>query len=215
MKATLFLPYEIIESQKKNIENAYATEQDYINALKSEYDSNTDIIMNNFSQDNDGNTSFRTRDFSENDKTYHFNEKTPQNENKMAYAQSEVIIYNAAAAEEETIDSIVDKFAAQNEFAITFRMDDMQTDAEFEEELRIWWEETDKINKYGKELASHEGQQTADDWIDKYIPRRDLKMSFTNKAKRNVTFLMQKCEIMKKYDRNTYCMYVNQMFLEK
>lgn len=80
-------------------------------------------------------------------------------------------------------------------------------EGEFEEELRMWNNETRNILTLGKDMGN--------DWIEEHIPRRDLKLNFLNKSNKEVSFKLTDCEIEKKLGENQFILYVNKMVILK
>lgn len=193
----LFLPYIDINAENESLEGYYNSPQDYINALRTEEYRNGQMIFGTMS--NGG---------INNNKTYNgFGRQQHNVEEKIAYAKADCTLYSPNGAVPETVDSMIDKFAAQREFLVTVNFNESGMDAEFEEELSNWNVETKNILKAGAKYGN--------EWIDKNIPRREMRLSFQNKSNKTVNFILEKCEIEDKISRNRYVLYVNKMQILK
>ena len=53
------------------------------------------------------------------------------------------------------------------------------------------------------------------EWVDKNIPRRDLRLSFLNKSGKLVKFVLEGSEIEEKITNNRYLLYVKKMSILK
>ena len=80
-------------------------------------------------------------------------------------------------------------------------------DAEFDEELRLWGKETANILKHMKEMGG--------EWVDKNVPKRNMRLSFLNKSGKEVRFELEGSEIEERIARNRYIFYVKRMSLLK
>ena len=107
----------------------------------------------------------------------------------------------------ESVDSMIDKFAEQKEFLVTINFNMASMDGEFEEELREWNTETYNILKYSQKMGN--------EWVDKNIPRRDLRLSFLNKSGKLGKFVLEGSEIEEKITNNRYLLYVKKMSILK
>ena len=107
----------------------------------------------------------------------------------------------------ETVDSMIDKFVSQREFLVTAQFNMSSMDGEFEVELRQWNIETGNILKYAGKMG--------EEWVNKNIPRRDLRLSFLNKSNKEVKFVLENSEIEEKLSKNRYLLYVNKMRILK
>lgn len=201
MLFTLFIPYQSSNfDDNKQMENYYKSEDDYINALRAEEAANGSVIFNAMASNGLGSS------------TYYggFGEKRNISNNiteNIAYAKADCTLYSPNGAMAESVDSMIDKFAAQNEFLVTVNFNMASMDGEFEEELREWNTETHNILKYSKKMG--------DRWVDKNIPRRDLRLSFLNKSGKLVKFVLEGSEIEEKITNNRYLLYVRKMSILK
>ena len=201
MLFTLFIPYQSSNfDDNKQMENYYKSEDDYINALRAEEAANGSMIFNAMASNG------------LNSSTYYggFGEKRNISDNiteNITYAKADCTLYSPNGAMAESVDSMIDKFAAQKEFLVTVNFNMASMDGEFEEELREWNTETYNILKYSKKMG--------DEWVDRNIPRRDLRISFLNKSGKLVKFVLEGSEIEEKITNNRYLLYVRKMSILK
>lgn len=201
MLFTLFIPYQPSNFvDNKQMEGYYKSEDDYINALRAEEAANGSVIFNAMASG-----AFDSS-------TYYggFGEKRNITHNiveNIAYAKADCTLYSPNGAMPESVDSMIDKFAEQKEFLVTINFNMASMDGEFEEELREWNTETYNILKYSQKLGS--------EWVDKNIPRRDLRLSFLNKSGKLVKFVLEGSEIEEKITNNRYLLYVKKMSILK
>lgn len=201
MLFTLFIPYQSSNFVDNNqMEGYYKSEDDYINALRAEEAANGSVIFNAMASG-----SFDSS-------TYYggFGEKRNITHNiveNIAYAKADCTLYSPNGAMPESVDSMIDKFAEQKEFLVTINFNMASMDGEFEEELREWNTETYNILKYSQKMGN--------EWVDKNIPRRDLRLSFLNKSGKLVKFVLEGSEIEEKITNNRYLLYVKKMSILK
>ena len=201
MLFTLFIPYQSSNFVDNNqMEGYYKSEDDYINALRAEEEANGSVIFNAMASG-----AFDSS-------TYYggFGEKRNITHNiveNIAYAKADCTLYSPNGAMPESVDSMIDKFAEQKEFLVTINFNMASMDGEFEEELREWNTETYNILKYSQKMGN--------EWVDKNIPRRDLRLSFLNKSGKLVKFVLEGSGIEEKITNNRYLLYVKKMSILK
>ena len=201
MLFTLFIPYQSSNfDDDKQMDGYYKSEDDYINALRAEEAANGSVIFNAMASGGFDSS------------TYYggFGEKRNITHNiaeNIAYAKADCTLYSPNGAMAESVDSMIDKFAAQKEFLVTVNFNMASMDGEFEEELREWNMETYNILKYSQKMGN--------EWVDKNIPRRDLRLSFLNKSGKLVKFVLEGSEIEEKITNNRYLLYVKKMSILK
>lgn len=206
MTFDLYIPYIKGPSidLKDNMNGYYKTSKDYIDALVNEDNSYGNLIYNWRKNNNINPNTYYALTQNNN---YNVEKAT-----EIAYASSKCVLMTPDGAYDEDVDSIIDKFVSQREFLVMahFNKDDM--DGEFEEEIREWARETLNIIKYGNEITQKTGsRKQGDEFVEKNIPRRDMKLSFNNKSGKMVNFLLNSCEIERKIAKNRYLLYVNRM----
>lgn len=204
MSCDLFIPYNIGASTdiKDNLNGYYKTEQDYADALVEEDRLNGSQVYSVMSKGILSDTiSYNS-----------FGRQIREIDDKIVYAKAECKLLTPNGANYETVDSMIDKFASQTEFLLTVHFDMTKMDGEFEEELREWARETLNILKFGREMIMKGlSRNESDVFIEKNIPRRDLRLSFLNKSGKIVNFTLKNCEIEQKLARNRYLLYVKRM----
>jgi hypothetical protein len=80
-------------------------------------------------------------------------------------------------------------------------------DTEFYEEFKQWQVETKNI----LDLAPKKGM----DFVEQFIPRRTLRISFLNKSNKEVRFTLEDAEIEERVSKNRYILYVKRMQILK
>lgn len=209
MTFELFIPYQNSMSLdiKDNLNDYYKTQEEYIEALQTEDQVNGMMVYNTMYKGIDSGTYYGA---------FNNGKGVPRDvRDKIVYARAVCYLLTPDASYYEDVDSMIDKFASQREFLVTahFEMPDM--DGEFEEEIREWAKETVNILSVGGEIGKKEGRDAGDLWIEKNIPRRDMRLSFLNKSGKRVSFVLKSCEIEKKIARNRYLFYVKRMEILK
>lgn len=210
----LFMPYVKGASIdiKDNLNGYYKTDQEYADALITEDVSNGSMVYNMahsiISGDGVGGNTY-----------YAFkpqrNEQIKVDE-RIAYAKAECKLFSPNGFEPEDVDSIIDKFVNQNEFLITTHFNMNEMEPEFEEELRQWAKETLNILLAGKEIVKKGvSKHDSELFVEKNIPRMDLRLSFLNKSGKRVNFILKDCEVEQKIAKNRYLLYVKRMEMLK
>lgn len=193
----LFIPYQGSVSESKELDGYYASEEDYVAALQKEESENGSVIFN----------AMASGDLSMSPYYGHGGSIKYNVEDIIEYASSECTLYSPNGSSMETVDSMIDKFVSQREFLVTAQFNMSSMDGEFEEELRQWNIETGNILKYAGKMG--------EEWVNKNIPRRDLRLSFLNKSNKEVKFVLENSEIEEKLSKNRYLLYVNKMQILK
>ena len=193
----LFIPYQGSVSESKELDGYYASEEDYVSALQQEESENASVIFN----------AMASGDLSMSPYYGHGGNEKHNVEDIIEYASSECTLYSPNGSSMETVDSMIDKFVSQREFLVTAQFNMSSMDGEFEEELRQWNIETGNILKYAGKMG--------EEWANKNIPRRDLRLSFLNKSNKEVKFVLENSEIEEKLSKNRYLLYVNKMQILK
>ena len=201
MLFTLFIPYQPSNFvDNKQMEGYYKSEDDYINALRAEEEANGSVIFNAMASGAFDSSTYYGGFGEKKDITHNIVEN-------IAYAKADCTLYSPNGAMPESVDSMIDKFAEQKEFLVTINFNMASMDGEFEEELREWNTETYNILKYSQKMGN--------EWVDKNIPRRDLRLSFLNKSGKLVKFVLEGSEIEEKITNNRYLLYVKKMSILK
>ena len=201
MEVTLYLPYYDYNDGAFDVNDEYYNENEYIDAISSEYNKNKDIVFNSMLDYNNGSRNVFT---GTDGQTYKFGSKVSQNEDKVAYSSCEGVLYNEDG-EKDDVDQLIEKFAKQESFVemIEFNMD--TPEEEFETELSLWTKEHSNINAY----KSQQGEEWA--WVNE--PQRNVKIAFKNKANDDVYAVLENCKIMDIVDRNMYIVFVEKISL--
>ena len=193
----LFIPYQGSLSESNEVNDYYASAEEYVAALQQEESTNGSVIFNAMAS---GDFSVSPYYGQERNKKYNINDV-------IEYAKSDCTLYSPNGSTPETVDSMIDKFASQREFLVTVQFNMSSMDGEFEEELRQWNIETNNIIKYGPKMG--------EEWVNKNIPKRNLRLSFLNKSNKEVKFVLENSEIEEKLSKNRYLLYVNKMQILK
>lgn len=204
----LFIPY--IEGASidinDNLNDYYKTGKEYADALINEDTSYGSQVYNIMSRGELENV-IGYESVSKNHR--HINEK-------IVYSKAECKLLTPNGANFETVDSMIDKFASQQEFLIMAHFDMSSMDSEFEEELKCWSHETLNILRYSREMLKNGiSRNDTDIFIEKNIPRKNLRLSFLNKSNKRVNFILKSCEIEQKIAKNRYLLYVKRMEILK
>lgn len=193
----LFIPYQGSMLDSNEMEGYYATEEDYVAALKAEEAANGSVIFNAMASGRFDITS-----------QYQSNQhKAHTVQENIEYAKTDCTLYSPNGLTLEDVDSMIDKFASQREFLVTVQFNMTSMEGEFEEEFRAWNNETVTILRHG--------QQMGKEWVDKNIPKRNLRLSFLNKSNKEVNFTLENSEIEEKVSPNRYLLYVQRMQIIK
>ena len=168
----LFIPYQGSVSESKELDGYYASEEDYVAALQQEESENGSVIFN----------AMASGDLSMSPYYGHGGSIKHNVEDIIEYASSECTLYSPNGSSMETVDSMIDKFVSQREFLVTAQLNMSSMDGEFEEELRQWNIETGNILKYAGKIG--------DEWVNKNIPMREMRLSFLNKSNKEVQFII-------------------------
>ena len=201
MKVTLYLPYYDYNDDVFNVNDKYYGDGEYANAIADEFNKNKDIVYNSMLDYNNG---ARNAFVGSDGQTYKLGQKTSQNEDKVAYASCEGVIYNEDG-ETDNVDLLIGHFAKQESFVEMVEFDMDTPEEEFETELSLWTKEHTSINKY-KPLRGEE-------WAWGNEPKRNVKISFKNKANETIYAVLEDCKIMDIVDRNMYILFVDKISL--
>ena len=194
----LYMPYDAsIDCEKSGIDGYYKNAEEYVEALDESYRYDKRYIINAVNTGRYDVTDFRNErqfDISENIEFSGLNVRLIRADNYMS----------------ESVDSMIDKFATQKPFLVEFEMLSSSKDGKFEEELSQWWKDTRAVLIEGKKFGSK-----CDEWLDRYIPKRDMKLSFLNKSNVRVTFTLEGVELEEKINNKDYVLYVSKMSYQK
>ena len=108
MKFDLFIPYQNTIGDSKSMDGYYSSEEDYVNALRKEEASNGALIFNTMANGGiDGSSYYGA--FNNNAKNY------SETTEIITYSKSSCVLMSANGGSPETVDTMIDKFASQNE----------------------------------------------------------------------------------------------------
>lgn len=201
MKVTLYLPYYDYNDGAFDVSGDYYDENEYINAISDEYNKNKDIVYNSMLDYNNGSRNVLT---GADGKTYKFASKASQDEDKVAHASCEGVIYDEDG-KEDTVDNLIEHFAKTESFVELVEFDMDTPEEEFETELSLWKKEHENINKY----KSVQGEEWA--WVNE--PKRNVKVSFVNKSNETIYAVLENCKIMDMVSQNMYIIFVEKISL--
>ena len=201
MEVTLYLPYYDYNDGAFDVNNDYYNEEDYINAVSSEYNKNKDIVFNSMLDAKNGSGSLVQ---GSDGQTYKFGQQTAQSEEKVAFSKCEGILLDVDG-EDETVDKFIEKFARQEQFLeiIEFNLDTVEE--EFETEVSLWVKEHNNINQYADKLG--------EEWVLAKEPKRNIKVQFKNNANQDVYAVLEDCKIMDIVDDNMFAIFVERITL--
>ena len=201
MKVTLFLPYYDYNDGNFDVSNDYYSEDEYSNAMSKNFNESKDIVYNSVLAAKNGTGSLVQ---GSDGHTYKFGQKTSQSEDKVAFSKCEGILSDISG-EEDTVDSIISKFASQKQFLEIIDFDLDTSEEEFETELSLWTREHNSINKYKDQLG--------EDWVLAKEPKRNLKVHFKNKANQDTYAIFEDCRIMDIMDKTSFVLFVEKISL--
>ena len=190
----LYMPYDASMECDSDSIDYYKTEEDYVKALDESYRYDKRYIINAVSTGKYDVSDFR-------------DERKINISEKIEFSGLNVRLTRVDNNLPENVDSMIDKFASQRPFLVEFEMLSSSKDGKFEEELSQWWKDTRAV--------LFEGKKFGDEWIDRYIPKRDMKLSFLNKSNVRVTFILEGTEIEEKINGRDYVLYVSKMTYQK
>ena len=201
MKVTLFLPYYDYNDGNFDVSNDYYSEDEYSNAMSKNFNESKDIVYNSVLAAKNGTGSLVQ---GSDGHTYKFGQKMSHFENKVAFSKCEGILSDISG-EEDTVDSIISKFASQKQFLEIIDFDLDTSEEEFETELSLWTREHNSINKYKDKLG--------EDWVLAKEPKRNLKIHFKNKANQDTYAIFEDCRIMDIMDKTSFVLFVEKISL--
>ena len=191
MEVTLYLPYYDYNDGAFDVNNDYYNEEDYINAVSSEYNKNKDIVFNSMLDAKNGSGSLVQ---GSDGQTYKFGQQTAQSEEKVAFSKCEGILLDVDG-EDETVDKFIEKFARQEQFLEIID----------ETEVSLWVKEHNNINQYADKLG--------EEWVLAKEPKRNIKVQFKNNANQDVYAVLEDCKIMDIVDDNMFAIFVERITL--
>ena len=201
MEVTLYLPYYDYNDGAFDVNNDYYNEEDYINAVSSEYNKNKDIVFNSMLDAKNGSGSLVQ---GSDGQTYKFGQQTAQSEEKVTFSKCGGTLLDVDG-EDETVDKFIEKFARQEQFLeiIEFNLDTVEE--EFETEVSLWVKEHNNINQYADKLG--------EEWVLAKEPKRNIKVQFKNNANQDVYAVLEDCKIMDIVDDNMFAIFVERITL--
>ena len=199
MKVELYLPYYDYNDNAFDVSNNYYdNEEDYINAMSSEYNKNKDIVYNSMLNGSIG--AYNGTD----GQTYKFGEKTPQNEEKVAYSKCNGVLYDDSG-NLENVDNLIDRFVQQKSFIEMVEFDDSSSEEEFVSEISLWVKEHNAINQY-REFKG-------DEWTWVNEPKRNVKIKFLLYVDEDIYAIWENCKIMDIIEGNSIILFIEKMRL--
>lgn len=201
MEVTLYLPYYDYNDGAFDVNNDYYDEDEYINAVSSEYNKNKDIIYNSVRDAKNGVGSLLQGGDGQ---TYKFGQKTSQSEDKVAYSKCNGTLYDIGGSK-DTVDGFIEKFAAQKQFLEIVEFDLDTVEEEFETEISLWVKEHNNINSYADKLG--------EDWVLAKEPKRNIKLHFKNNANEDIFAVLEDCKIMDIIEDNSFILFVERITL--
>ena len=167
MKATIFLEYYALPDASKEMDGYYESSDDYVAALKRAYDEGTEVMR-----------AIRSGQFEENDRrTASFTAvgvDIGQGDDKenLKLCQCPCRLFDIDM-NDETVDDLITKYVSREMFCINVKFDGAIADEIFEEELKQWCSDTDKVWNV---------ENMTDEWKIAHSPRRTVRISFLNNA---------------------------------
>lgn len=203
MKVTLSLPYYDYNDGDFDVNNDYyKSNEDYFNAIEKNVQQTRETIIEGMSNYVNGGpiTEFQGL----NGQTYKFDAKTAQNEEKVAYAQCEAVIYDEEG-KAKTVDGFIDDYVSKDIQLYVFRLDLDSCDEEFEQEVNLWVNEHNNIQKFIKGKG--------EDWVFENEPKRTIRVKFMNNANEEKFAELINCKIMENQRMDIYVVLVEEIKL--
>lgn len=210
MDVDVFLPYQSSAMADEDLEDYYK-EGEYEEALVTEDEKGASVVHNAVNAYTNDYVSTMRGYRGLDGKTYKLEDYKVLKKTKTLFAKAKCRLFAPNGGAPETIDSIVDKFATGKEFGLTMRFMESTMDAEFEEDISKWYKETKNLMQYHPKMIKNKGRQYADDWLDKNIPRRKMRMTFINKSNIPINCELDDCEIFERPTKNDYVIYVKKL----
>ena len=201
MEVTLYLPYYDYNDGAFDVNDDYYDEDEYINAVSSEYNKNKDIVYNSVMDAKNGVGSLLQGGDGQ---AYKFGQKTSQSEDKVAYSKCNGTLYDIGGSK-DTVDGFIKKFAAQKQFLEIVEFDLDTVEEEFETEISLWVKEHNNINSYADKLG--------EDWVLAKEPKRNIKLHFKNNANEDIFAVLEDCKIMDIIEDNSFILFVERITL--
>lgn len=200
MKADLYLPYLDYNDGAFDTNDTYfSSEEEYANAVKSEFNKNKDVVFNSMSDYKSGGSLIGA-----DGQTYKIGRGQQGKEDKVSNAKCESNLFDDDG-NDDTVDALISKFVKQEPFVEMLELDLDTSEEEFETELSLWFREHSKILSYKEKL----GEEWA--WVNE--PKRNVKAHFKNNANEDVYAIFENCKIMDKVDARTYIVFIERMNL--
>ena len=200
MKLDLYLQYyDYNDGQFDVDDDYYKSDNDYINAVSSEYKKNKDVIFNTILDAKEGRGGLVVGNDGQ---TYRFGSDHAQNEDKVAYSPCSGTLYNENG-EDETVDGLITHFARQEQFVEMIEFDEDTSDEEFYTEFAMWVREHNNISKYSEQMG--------EEWSWMNEPKKDLYLKFKNNGDEDVYAVFEGCKIMDVIDGNSIIVLINKM----
>ena len=194
MKVTLYLPYYDYNDGDFDVKNDYyKSNEDYFNAMQQNVQQTRGAVINSMSNYVNGGS---IRDYQTSDgQTYRYGQQASQNEDKVAYAQCEAILYNEEGKDEK-VDEFIEDYVSNDVQLYILNLDLDSSEEDFEQEINLWTTEHNNIQKYSNVKG--------DDWVLDNEPKRNIKLKFTNNANEEKFAELVNCKIMEKQGMNIY-----------
>ena len=180
MNAKIYIPYIDYDPETGFTTDMNLSGEDYVNYLNKEYSSDRIFFNSNGIQYNG----------------YGKKENIKQRRNYNFY-EINANIYSIDG-EDETIDNLLDHFKTREVFAIQIDFKNLYSNEDAYYEINTWYKESFMINSSDK---------ITDDIKLKYLPTKDLKISFN----KNSNAIIKNCKVLDKYDKTIYVILVDEI----
>lgn len=203
MEAKLFIQYYAYDDDDKfDASSDYYKDGEYAKLMNSEYEKSKDAVFESMSSGGKV-TKPSAGSYWE---QYGISEPSQNDDKNIRYSSTNCILYNENG-DEESVDGIIDHYVDQKPFIEMVEIDCDSSEDEFISEFSMWLKEHKKISEF------MEKNRVGDDVVWKYEPKRDLKLSFINKANEEVYATLSDCRVMDIIDDKTLIVFIGKLTL--
>lgn len=187
MNVTFYIPYYDYNDDVFTMDNSYYNDNEYTEALLSEYESTKDTVYRAMSDPTTHNNYIDSR-------TYKFGKKVPKKENKVRYSECGGRLLDMEG-NDESVDNLITHFAQQEMFINHIILNFDKSEEEFETEIKMWNKAHNEINEY---------KSYGEDWVLQHEPKRNIRIQFKNNANEDIYAELVNCKIIEQSKVNEY-----------
>lgn len=180
MNAKVYIPYIDYDPETGFTTDMNLSGEDYVNYLNKEYASDRFFLSSNGMQYN----GYGKKEHINQRKDYKFYELSAK-------------IYSING-DDETIDNLLNYYKTHEVFAIQIDFKNLYSNEDAFYEMNTWFKESYAINS---------SDRITDDIKIKYLPIKDLKLSFGE----NSSAIIKNCKLLDRYDKTIYVLLVDEI----